>query len=97
MKFTTATGSVYEVRCRHACFVHDEVLCVHEIRRLNNDGRHTDRMARNGGDWVPMLDEPDVSIGMPAIIRWGTDVDALPGSPTGAGKFTITSPVQSIE
>jgi hypothetical protein len=86
MKFTTETGSVYEINTDSK-----------QIRRLNGKLDPTPRMGK-AGEWRTYHSTyPDpIEVGSQVIIVWGSDVAPLdpdqPGTPT-----TITSQVVSIE
>ena len=88
MKFTTETGSIYEVNTDSK-----------QIRRLNGAKDPTPRQGKDG-EWRSYLTifPSPIKVGLGVIIRWGNDTALLPGTePGSAVPTTITSTVVSVE
>lgn len=91
MKFTTATGSVYEVNTDSK-----------QIRRLTGVKDPTPRQGKDG-EWRTYIDTTPIKVGQQLLIRWGDDTEASPegkileADGMAVIKTTITSPVASIE
>lgn len=85
MKFTTASGSTYEVDKDNK-----------QVRRLNGKNDPTPRQGQDG-QWRKYADI-SVVVGDSAMIFWNrSDTPLLEGSPEVAIPGTITSTVISIE
>lgn len=65
MKFTTASGSKYEVD-----------YAKKQIRRLFGNGEPTPRQG-NDNEWKPYLEITDIVNDMPVLIVWGQEDDVL--------------------
>lgn len=88
MKFTTITGSLYEVNTDSK-----------QIRRLNGAKDPSPRQGKDG-EWrsyLAIYPNP-VKVGTGVIIRWGNDTPLLPGTePGSAVPTTMTSTVVAVE
>lgn len=91
MKFTTASGSLYEVN-----------EADKQIRRLNGQADPTPRMGK-AGEWrtYSQLVPSPLEIGAQAMIVWGNDVPLLPDTVVEvdetAIKITTTSLVIEVD
>jgi hypothetical protein len=83
VKFTTVSGSLYEVDATNK-----------RIRRLSGNKPPTERQ---GNDWKQYDSISAIEVGQPVLIIWNEGTPLLPDSPEGALPTTMTSFVQSIE
>jgi len=86
MKFTTVSGSSYEIDLKEK-----------KVRRLN--GR-IDPQPRQGkdGEWKKYLEVLGPTVGRPVVIFWDPkDVPRFPDSPPEAHPSTVTSFVVSVD
>jgi hypothetical protein len=86
MKFSTISGSLYEV---------DEAQ--RRCRRLNGIYDPTPRMGKDG-EWrtYHSLYPDPIQVGQQVIIVWGDDVEAIDPNTIPVAKTTVTSPVKVI-
>ena len=85
MKFTTHTGSTYEV---------DD--STKQVRRLTGKADPTPRQGKDGA-WRKYADITEARVGQPVVIFWTDEVKPFDDSPPGAMPSTMTSLVTSIE
>jgi hypothetical protein len=85
MKFSTESGSMYEVNPE-----------TKQVRRLIGINDPTLRVGTDGR-WRTYLELSPVEIGRPVWIIWTADVPLFDGSPSDAVPGTLTSRVTRIE
>lgn len=83
MKFTTYSGSIYQVDDANK-----------RIRRMHGVKPPTERQ---GNDWKTYASISAIEVGKPVLIVWGSDTPLLPDSPKDAIPTTMTNTVKSIE
>ena len=85
MKFTTASGSTYEVDVDNK-----------RVRRVSNN-KNTQPTLRQGNDWRDYEYITDIVIGKPVMIFWNkSNTPLLEGSPEASTPATTTSLVSSL-